>query len=167
MTTTDLVPTLCFHQMTLEEFSMLTKRHILVVLFLLLPTVVQAESYLCIADMSVGFKFESQGVRWKNAQYNTDQKYIDSRSSNPSNSGKWIIKEIGHSVPSAFCDDEFTEIGSLRCSGLVEFRMNKKNLRFLVAYLFGYWTDSIPGDKSPLVEGENTPSVDIGKCSPL
>lgn len=110
---------------------MVFQRHILIVLFLLLPTVVLAESYFCVADISAGFRFV--GARWENAQFRTENKYIVSRSSNPSNSGKWEIKETGQTLPSAICDDEFSEKGGLHCSGFVEFRMNKKNLRFLVA----------------------------------
>jgi hypothetical protein len=41
------------------------------------------------------------------------------------------------------------------------FRMNKNTLRFLFAYLTGYW-----GDK-PEREGRDSPLLAIGKCSPM
>ena len=53
---------------------------------------------------------------------------------------------------------------------MIEFRMNNKNLRFLVAYLVGYWLDDIPGDEFepfPFPEGANTPNMQIGKCTSL
>jgi hypothetical protein len=46
--------------------------------------------------------------------------------------------------------------------------MNKNNLRFLVSSFIGYWTDNIKGWSDKLSkEGENTPYIPIGKCSPL
>jgi len=44
--------------------------------------------------------------------------------------------------------------------------MNKKNLRFLNAYLIGYVTDGLENEITG-GEGSNTPNVEIGKCSPL
>ena len=58
-----------------------------------------AESYICILDMSTGFRFESQGRSWRNAQFKADSKYIVSRSSHPSNTGKWEVKETGQTIP--------------------------------------------------------------------
>ena len=123
---------------------MALKQHMLIVLFWILPAVDTAESYLCIPDMSSGFNFDSQSGTWKNARFTTQNKYIVSRSTQSSNSGKWEIKETGQSIPTAFCEDDFTEAGGLRCSGFVEFRMNKRS-RHVLHHTSCYAPDLSPG----------------------
>jgi hypothetical protein len=56
----------------------------------------------------------------------------------------------------------------LFCHGLgSEFRLNKNNMRFLNAYLIGYWSDGQTKGLLLGAEGDNTPSIEIGRCTPL
>ncbi len=57
---------------------------------------------------------------------------------------------------------EFNDSGYLNCSGFYALSFNKKNLRFLLTYRVGYVNAGIAG-----VEGDDTPSMTIGKCSPM
>ncbi|MEK6803935.1 MAG: hypothetical protein AABZ34_14895 [Nitrospirota bacterium] len=142
-------------------------RTLLLALFVLVPSIVNAEAYLCVADMSTGFVFDKQNKTWKKAYFTDSTKYMVARSSADAE-GKWEVKEIGQSVAAASCENGFTSLGALNCEGFLEFRMNKNSLRFLSAYLIGYWTDAIPGNSSDAFrEGGNSPFVEIGKCSPL
>jgi hypothetical protein len=70
--------------------------------------------------------------------------------------GKWIVSEIGGPVPFAWSEYDFTSTGALRCEGSFgEFAMNRKNLRFVKTYIYGYWTDAIPGEQAgTFVEGK-------------
>ncbi|MFM0158020.1 hypothetical protein [Paraburkholderia sediminicola] len=49
--------------------------------------------------------------------------------------------------------------------------MNSHRLRFMKAYLMGYYLDYAELSKVPgfggLNEGRDTPALEIGKCSPL
>jgi hypothetical protein len=59
--------------------------------------------------------------------------------------------------PIAACQDDFNSAGFLFCPGFKDFSMNRNSMRFQAYYPYGYLDDS---------EG-NTPSIEIGKCSPL
>ena len=52
------------------------------------------------------------------------------------------------------------------CRGPLDFRMNKNSLRFLASHLYGYWTDNVLSSNE-FPEGEGTPYMEIGKCSPF
>ena len=124
-----------------------------------------AASYLCVADSAAGFSFDKANKTWRHANFRTDKKYILSRSKQPGVA--WDVKDFG--VPVATCKSNFNDRGFLFCQGFgYEFRFNKNNSRFMIAYLIGYWSDS-PVQKGSLSsdEGANTPSIEIGKCSPL
>lgn len=132
---------------------------------LLSSTAFAGESYLCIADLATGFAFDKKQGTWGNTNFKPTGKYLVSKAMNKESN--WEIKEVGDSMAFAFCKDDFSENGSLPCGGFYEFRMNRNTLRFLRAYLIGYWTD---GPKSPdrlPSEGADTPAIHIGKCSPL
>ena len=77
----------------------------------------------------------------------------------------WEVKKLGDSFVVAYCKYDFSEYGALACESIYEFRMNNKNLRFIRVYPLGYWTDNVKGN--PSKEGEDTPYIEIGKCSPL
>jgi hypothetical protein len=129
-----------------------------------LPTAVFAESYLCISDLVTGFSFDEQHKKWEIGRFKAEDKYIVTRSTGELS--KWEVKETGQSIPNAFCAEDFTVHGGLRCNGLVEFRMNKNNLRFVLTYLIGFWSDNIPGAPDLYFkEGENTPFLARGRCS--
>ncbi len=129
-----------------------------------------AESYLCVADMATGFKFDENRKEWETATFKESQKYLVRKSKRKE--FVWEVKQVGKSAELVFCNDDFNEVGSLVCESLgstIAFRMNKLNLRFLYSYLIGFWTDNVKDSKGTdiLREGSNTPNIQMGKCSPL
>jgi hypothetical protein len=133
---------------------------VLAILLLLSPTAIHAASYLCVSDMATGFAYDKQHFAWRPQTLRATAKYVITRSEV---NQKWIVRETGQTLSDAVCEGDITEYGTLRCEGIIEFRMNTKSLRFVTAYLFGYWSDNIPG--LPDKEGDNTPSIEIGKCT--
>jgi hypothetical protein len=134
-----------------------------------LPALASAETYVCVVDQATGFYFNRAQKTWQQTSFKVTQKYLVKPNVDASIAGKWVVVEFGRSAPTAVCEYDFTSTGALRCNGLGgEFVMNRKNLRFLVSYLLGYWTDAIPGEEAgTFVEGENTPLISLGKCSLL
>ena len=122
-----------------------------------------ADSYLCVADLTTGFSYDAAKKKWKSADFRSDKKLVISRGKQKSYA--WEAKEVGDSLPGATCEKDFNDAGNLFCSGVFDLRFNSRSLRFLYFYPIGYWSD---GDKPGMSrEGDNTPAVAIGKCSPV
>jgi len=121
-------------------------------------------SYLCIADSAVGFIFNKSTKAWNRTFIQTDRKYIISKSE--SIYDVWEVNVIGDDFPFSGCKEDFNDDGNLFCEGLSDFRFNKYNLRFLKIYPIGYWNE-FRGVMKNYKEGNNTPYMEIGKCSPL
>lgn len=128
---------------------------------LLSTSVSASNSYLCITDMATGFAFDKNQNQWHSADFKAGRKYIVSKQTDSESA--WEVREVGLNFATSFCKDGFTKYGTLSCQGPEIFLMNKNSLRFLSVYIVGYWGSD---DKSTH-EGENTPSISIGKCSPL
>ncbi len=76
----------------------------------------------------------------------------------------FVVRKIGQSFPIARCKDDFNKVGFLFCEGWREFRINRTNGRFIAAFILGYFNvgvDEITDETS------DTPSIEIGKCSPF
>jgi hypothetical protein len=156
--------------------------------FALLPLVSWGEGYTCTADMATGFVYE--GGSWHSADFQPsekfivrpptriDQGYLEDVIKLPNAKNlKWVVSETRAAVPIFACTGDFSELGNLLCrpvsvgpserydlsalSSPSDFRMNKNTLRFLFAYLTGYWADR------PDREGTDAPLIAIGKCSPM
>ena len=109
-------------------------------------------SYLCIADESTGFFYDTKLNSWASTKF-TPQKYLLTKKDNG-----WEWKDFGSK--SGWVCGEFNQYGIFNCSLMVgHVRFNKNNLRFLRTYIFGY----VDGENN----NDNTPNVTIGKCSPL
>lgn len=122
-----------------------------------------ADSYLCVAELATGFSYDGAKKKWKSADFRSEKKLVVSRSKQKSHA--WETKEVGDSLPGATCEKDFNEAGNLFCSGVFDLRLNNRTLRFLYVYPIGYWSD---GDKTGMSkEGDNTPALVIGKCSPV
>lgn len=136
----------------------------LLLLGLLLPLHAgAADSYLCVADLTTGFSYDGAKKKWKSADFRSDKKLVISRGKQKTHA--WEAKEVGDSLPGATCEKDFNDAGNLFCSGVFDLRFNSRSLRFLYVYPIGYWSD---GDKPGMSrEGDNTPAVAIGKCSPV
>lgn len=126
------------------------------------------ESYLCIADMATGFSYNKTIDKWEIAKFNVDDsKYVVSKSN--LKGYVWEIKKIGDSEPISWCKEDINDGGYLHCEGFEYFKMNIRNLRFMSVYMIGYINDNIKENNGSFIfkEGGNTPSMQIGKCSPL
>lgn len=126
------------------------------------------DSYLCVGDLATGFKYNKTRDKWEITKFNVDDsKYVVSRSK--LENFVWEIKEIGVSKPSSWCKEDFNEHGHLYCQGLRHFIMNRENLRFIMADMIGYFFGTLKDEKGKIIikEGDGSPNIEIGKCSPL
>ena len=118
-----------------------------------------SEGYVCIGDKSTGFRYDKSSKSWITSTFNvSDSKYTLTLSN-----GQWKWNKLGEksSLPSD-CG-KFNEYGYLHCSPLLKkLTFNKKNLRYMLIYDVGYVNGGLFGN-----EGEDTPNMEIGKCSPL
>lgn len=122
-----------------------------------------ADSYLCVADLTTGFTFDGSKKKWTSADFRSEKKLVITRSKQKLHA--WEVKEAGDTRPGATCEKDFNEAGNLFCSGIFDLRFNNRKLRFLYVYPIGYWSDDDKGAMSR--EGDNTPALAIGKCTPL
>ena len=145
------------------------KTYTIILLLAVLPALANAESYICVEEYATGFRFDAAKKIWEQSHLSPNLKYLVKPNTDQSLKGQWIVSEIGQSVPVAWSKHDFISTGALRFEGSFgEFAMNKKSLRFVKTYIFGYWTDAIPGEQDgTFVEGKNTPYIGIGKCSVL
>lgn len=121
--------------------------------------VLSQNSYLCIPDLATGFSYQKNLDKWKISTFDVAKnKYILTKS----NTNKWEWKIFGEEYSNVNCDNTFSEHGYLNCNGFEQIQFNKKNLRFMKIYRIGYVNKGIGG-----IEGEDTPNMEIGKCSPL
>ena len=124
-----------------------------------------ADSYLCIADQATGFKFNKSTKTWKATNFNvSDGKYLVARSKDERYAR--AVTKVGDKRPIAYCDDDISgDDMNLGCNspGLFRFRFSPKTMRFSMIYIAGYVGPFGIGG----LEGDNTPFIEIGKCSPL
>lgn len=126
----------------------------------MIPTMARAEGFICAIEKMTGFSKKSGS--WQTATFNVDdQKFVVRRSTRQTEQVKWEVVDLGRSNPIIWCKEDFNSVDNLFCDGIGEFRMNRKTLRFLYVYPFGYFFFE-PGE-----EGANTPAIGIGKCSPM
>ena len=144
---------------------MTTLRTALLTLFWGLPCVSvagEATSWVCVSEMATGFMFKAG--RWQETSFTRSHKYIVSRSK-PNSPHPWEVKEVGTKTAVVWYHTASESVAWLTCSGLQEFRLNTKTLKFVSAYLQGYWTP-LEGD-GPDAPRNDTPFIEIGRCSPM
>jgi len=145
-------------------------RLLTLVIFALLPMLARSDGYICTQDMVTGFAHEKNGI-WRQGRFVPDQQFVVRPATESERTlsavrgertnNKWVVQPLGLALI-AVCPDDFKADGSLVCRGVIEeFRMNKNSLRFLWAYLSGYW-DAPPGN-----ETSDTPTIAIGNCKPM
>lgn len=126
-----------------------------------------AQSFICSTDAATGFIFNKTSSAWEPTQFQSEHKFVFT----PSKFGiyKFEVKNLGESTPFAFCENEFSDNGSISCRGLgQDFKLSSKSLRFLRTYQSGYWNeDAIKALLPSRKEGDDTPAMSIGKCSPI
>jgi hypothetical protein len=123
------------------------------------------DSYLCIADAIAGVDYSAETKRWTPSVFNhADKKYAFRRAKPGEKSGdrefKWGLYRFGSTVPRVACPTDFGDGTTIFCNDLTLFSFNKTTLRFQSIYPIGY---VLPLGK----EGNDTPAIEIGTCSPL
>lgn len=123
-----------------------------------------AESFLCVADYSAGFKWN--GKTWEPARFGVEQKYVIADATNDARAVGYthIVKDIGSNRVAHRCTrkplPDGKPSGQMACGGMgYGFIFNFETLRFNEVHTIGY----IDGDDS----NENTPYMTIGKCTKL
>lgn len=135
-----------------------------------LPSVAAAESWLCIADQSTGFKFNGLTKRWESANFNVkDVRYIVKET--PGSSSAWEVRQFGDQglLPDAWCSKTFNDAGFLHCTGLGgSFTLNRNTGRFQ-NYFQGSFLSFNPNSTNALfrTDGGDTPFIELGKCSTI
>lgn len=125
------------------------------------------EKYLCVPDLATGFRYNKSSRGWEQANFKTDHKYIISKSDDKK-STYFKVNKIGEIYPWWGCAEGFNESGFLFCSGIGgEFKFNKKNGRYILANLIGYFVVLSDSPLFPTDEKSDTPFIEIGKCSPF
>ena len=133
------------------------------------------EKYLCVTEHATGFSYNENTKEWKSATFKADSKYIITKSDEKEYSFK--VTKVGEDSPFYQCEKGINKFGYLFCKGIVgEFKFNRLNGRFLATHPYGYF-DVIPKhmrsfeDKAKLIpftdKDSDTPSMEIGKCSPF
>src|SRR5215470_9201321 len=121
------------------------RRSLVMVLLALMPLVSRADGYVCTIDMATGFAYT--GGAWTSSRFAPDQKFVVRREA-PGESfhAKWLIFKAGEALPHIMCSsNDFDSTGNLVCKDHLPttadatFKMNRDSLRFLYAYLEGYW----------------------------
>lgn len=135
------------------------------VCLLLCPLLAFSEQYLCVPDKATGFTFDARTKTWDYATFNTDFRYIVA--SAKGGMFPFTLTKVGDKDPQGFCKNGFNEGGVLFCDIYGgEFKFNRNNGRYLLAFTFGYYNVG----KGLLAETDvdsGTPMIQIGKCSPF
>jgi hypothetical protein len=115
----------------------------------------QHPTYLCIAEQATGFKWEQGSWRSVDFKVAADKFFVL-----PRGADGYLVRGVGQgaSPADATCtgDDTYLDCHS---DTLEDYRISIKRLRFLRTYLIGY----VEG----LDHSEDTPMVEIGRCSPV
>lgn len=127
-----------------------------------------ADSYVCVADISAGIRFDKQSRQWEGTKFTANEKLVVSRATGEfAKKYKWMVKTVGRTWPSYLCEEDFNDAGYLSCVGFGDFRFNHRNGRYMSTYMVGYVSDGLGKDSVSSEEGADTPSLTAGKCSPL
>ena len=129
-------------------------------LFMVVSVLFAAEErYLCVAEKATGFRYNPEKKIWETANFSVENKKHLVRETETT-FDKLEMITMGNIYRECYSIDGFDEQGyaNFECTEYVEFKMHKKTGRYLLVYMTGY----IDGDSA-----DNTPFIEIGKCSPF
>ena len=129
-------------------------------LFIVVSSLFAAEErFLCVAENATGFRYNLEKKVWETAKFSVENaKHLVRETKTTFDKLEMIT--VGNKHRECYSIDGFDEQGDayFECTEYVEFKMNKMTGRYLLVYMAGY----IDGDSS-----DNTPFLEIGKCSPF
>lgn len=127
-----------------------------------------AESYVCIADKSTGFKYNQKTQQWEYARFRTDTKYLIRKADQNillEKFFKMVVVKFGEKSSEFSCKEGINEGGLLICnSHSGQFKFNNLSLRFLRSWMYGYYNNGY--GKSPDKDSA-TPFLEIGTCTKM
>ena len=132
-----------------------------VVVLVLLPYAAPAETFLCTGEQATGFRFSND--KWRLANF--EPSFVVSRSSGE-DGFKWDVRESGADsgdTPAMGCEYDFNTYGYLDCGGVGDFKMNRRNMRFIYTLAFGYVNQGVAPGSGSLDEQV---LIAIGTCAP-
>lgn len=118
------------------------------------------KQWICVAEAATGFAFHND--KWQRVTFNIDgEKYIISQTEpKQSHILTYRITQLGKKTSGSCQSIKYPPFPTISCNySLTEIKVNVKSLRFIAVYPIGY----IDGKDT----NDNTPSMTIGKCSPL
>ncbi len=132
------------------------------------PLIGSAEQYLCVVEKTTGFKYNKASKSWESVNFTAGTKYIISKDDTKLpvdySRFKFTVKEMGDKHPLYWCEDDFG-LDILSCTGPGDFRFNRENGRFVLAFTAGYYNVGIEWIIEITDENSDTPLMSIGKCS--
>ncbi len=143
----------------------------LLLTLLLLPTLSNAESYLCIAEASGGVKYNKSTGKWRGVEFIADSKYVVKKENN-----KWIVNEFGKDFDLTYgqgcngseLNDADATWDRLFCQTVGgQMQVDVKNLRYVKSYIVGYQDEDLLKLNLPIKLSIDTPLVEVGDCSKI
>lgn len=135
-----------------------------------LTGITEAKDYLCIADSVTGFAYNNYLHKWVSGKFRPGTKYLI-KPDKGSKIDKYVISVFGKDEVAAICQYGISKTGFLDCSwGYRNFHINVQTGRYIKTFDYGYFNigrkDYISG-KMVTNKNSYTPTMEIGKCSPL
>jgi len=138
---------------------------LLIAMYALPSSLGAAEQYLCVTEQASGFQYDAPRKAWRHASFNVDRKYIVALSREPGYA--YQVTMLGKTSPLGLCQEDFDAVGLLSCNVFMgHFKFNKHSGRFIYSYVYGYYNIT-PNNTSDETEGDDTPNLQIGRCSPF
>ena len=124
------------------------------------------DSYLCVSDISTGFRYNKALDKWEIVNFIVDvNQFIVSRSTDKNIA--WEVNRDGESSEYSICKKDFDEYGFLYCVSNIIFKMNRFNLRFININPTGYYNSKSENIQEVMLfnDGSSEPYIEIGRCS--
>jgi hypothetical protein len=118
-------------------------------------------SYLCVADKSIGYKYNKNSNTWEIAKFNVEnEEYLVSLFADGGDR-TWEVKKKGK-------EHMYICQNINRCQSVFGlFLMNPNSLKFMDIYFRDYLSVTYEDPYTKEFYGPDTSSMTIGKCSPL
>lgn len=126
-----------------------------------------SQTYLCVTEMSVGFKYNQDSKAWEHAKFIANNKYLLRRpnANDPQwrSEYQWLWFEFGQKIPQINCSFDFGKVTEnfevLDCGTHTnKLTFNRSSMRFSKVYDGQLLFSTGPGD---------TPTYEVGSCSTL